>query len=216
MFKTRIKICGLTRVEDVEAAAAAGADAIGLIFYEQSKRAVSIQKASVLFNAIPPFVSSVGLFVNAPVVQVEDVLRNLPLSLLQFHGDETADYCESFGRPYIKVIRFAMGAANKEQRERSRELLNRVLASHPQAKGFLLDAYNDQQAGGTGEVFDWSIIPENISKPWVLAGGLNPANVKTAVAQTRPYAVDVSSGVERSPGVKDVKMINEFVAAVRG
>lgn len=200
----RIKICGITRVEDALAAAAAGADAIGLVFYAKSPRAVSIQQARAIVAALPPFVTTVGLFVDSSRCELGEILDAVPLDLLQFHGDETADACSGHGRPYIKALRMKAGD----------DIAARI-AQYPQAKGFLLDTYVEGVPGGTGQAFDWSLVPRDVSRPLILAGGLTPENVAGAIAQVRPYAVDVSGGVESSKGIKDVQKIRAFIGQCR-
>jgi len=201
----RVKICGITRVEDALAAAAAGADAIGLVFYAKSPRAVDIEQARAILAALPPFVTTVGLFVDAERSELERILASVPLDLLQFHGDESVQQCEAFGRPYIKALRVKAGDDIAAQ-----------VARYPSAQGILLDAYVEGVPGGTGEAFDWSLIPQTLSKPLILAGGLRPDNVAEAVSRVRPYAVDVSGGVEASKGVKDVEKVGAFIRAARG
>jgi phosphoribosylanthranilate isomerase len=201
----RVKICGITRVEDALAAAAAGADAIGLVFYAKSPRAVDIEQAREILAVLPPFVTSVGLFVDAERSELERILASVPLDLLQFHGDESVQQCEAFGRPYIKALRVKAGDDIAAQ-----------VARYPSAQGILLDAYVEGVPGGTGEAFDWSLIPQALSKPLILAGGLRPDNVAEAVSRVRPYAVDVSGGVEASKGVKDVEKVGAFIRAARG
>jgi phosphoribosylanthranilate isomerase len=201
----RVKICGITRVEDALAAAAAGADAIGLVFYAKSPRAVDIEQAREILAALPPFVTAVGLFVDAERSELERILASVPLDLLQFHGDESVQQCEAFGRPYIKALRVKAGDDIAAQ-----------VARYPSAQGILLDAYVEGVPGGTGEAFDWSLIPQTLSKPLILAGGLRPDNVAEAVSRVRPYAVDVSGGVEASKGVKDVEKVDAFIRAARG
>ena len=205
MTAVRVKICGITRVEDALAAAAAGADAIGLVFYAKSPRAVDIEQARVILAALPPFVTTVGLFVDAELSELERILASVPLDLLQFHGDESVQQCEAFGRPYIKALRVKAGDDIAAQ-----------VARYPSAQGILLDAYVEGVPGGTGEAFDWSLIPQTLSKPLILAGGLRPDNVAEAVSRVRPYAVDVSGGVEASKGVKDVEKVDAFIRAARG
>jgi len=201
----RVKICGITRIEDALAAAAAGADAIGLVFYAKSPRAVDIEQARAILAALPPFVTTVGLFVDAERSELERILASVPLDLLQFHGDESVQQCEAFGRPYIKALRVKAGDDIAAQ-----------VARYPSAQGILLDAYVEGVPGGTGEAFDWSLIPQTLSKPLILAGGLRPDNVAEAVSRVRPYAVDVSGGVEASKGVKDVEKVGAFIRAARG
>ena len=205
MTAVRVKICGITRVEDALAAAAAGADAIGLVFYAKSPRAVDIEQAREILAALPPFVTSVGLFVDAERSELERILASVPLDLLQFHGDESVQQCEAFGRPYIKALRVKAGDDIAAQ-----------VARYPSAQGILLDAYVEGVPGGTGEAFDWSLIPQTLSKLLILAGGLRPDNVAEAVSRVRPYAVDVSGGVEASKGVKDVEKVGAFIRAARG
>ena len=205
MTAVRVKICGITRVEDALAAAAAGADAIGLVFYAKSPRAVDIEQARAILAALPPFVTTVGLFVDAERSELERILASVPLDLLQFHGDESVQQCEAFGRPYIKALRVKAGDDIAAQ-----------VARYPSAQGILLDAYVEGVPGGTGEAFDWSLIPQALSKPLILAGGLRPDNVAEAVSRVRPYAVDVSGGVEASKGVKDVEKVDAFIRAARG
>ena len=202
--RTRVKICGITRVEDALAAAAAGADAIGLVFYSASPRAVNIAQAEAICTALPPFVSIVGLFVNADADHVARVLAQVPLTLLQFHGDESPVDCARFGRPYIKALRM-----------RDHSDVGAELSNYAGAQALLLDTYKPGVAGGTGETFDWQRVPAHYADRIVLAGGLNPANVGAAVRQVRPYAVDVSGGVEATPGIKDNVRIRAFVTAVQ-
>ncbi len=200
----RSKICGITRIEDALAAVEAGADAIGLVFYGKSPRAVSIEQAAVILQALPPFVTSVGLFVDMPRDELQQLLQRLPLDLLQFHGDESPADCEGHGRPYIKALRVRPG-----------EDVAAAMAPYAGARGILLDTFVEGVPGGTGASFDWSLVPENAAKPIILAGGLDAGNVATAIRQVRPYAVDVSGGVEASKGIKDAGKIRAFVRAVR-
>jgi phosphoribosylanthranilate isomerase len=220
MHRTRIKICGLTRAEDVHAAAAAGADALGFVFYERSRRCVSPAAAADLIAAVPPFVSTVGLFVNASTQQVVSTVARAPVSLLQFHGDETPAQCAeaaiAVNRPFMVAVRVAptTTAANLLEYEARCRAAGNLFA------GLLLDAFVDGYGGG-GKVFDWSIIPEELAPRVVLSGGLHVQNATEAVARVRPHAVDVSSGVEHSeggvrlPGIKDAALMAAFVAAVR-
>lgn len=201
---TRVKICGITRVEDALAAAGSGADAIGLVLYEKSPRHVSLQQAAMLAGMLPPFVSLVGLFVNADAAFVREVLAAVPLDLLQFHGDEQPEYCAQFGRPYIKAIRVKEGV----------DLLQCAALFHT-AKGLLLDAHVAGIPGGTGATFDWKLIPEQLPLPVILSGGLDEKNVAAAIRQVKPYAVDVSSGVEASKGIKDAAKIASFIQETR-
>lgn len=201
--RIRAKICGITTVEDAQAAVAAGVDAIGLVFYAKSPRHVTVEKAAEIVASLPPFVDAVGLFVNTDPYEVNSVLSRVRLDLLQFHGDETAFYCQSFGRPYIKAVRVRHGV----------DLLQSA-ADYMSAKALLLDTYQEGVAGGTGETFDWNLIPKNLPKPVILAGGLTPLNVGEAISRVQPYAVDVSGGVEREKGIKDADKIAAFMRGV--
>lgn len=202
MPRTRIKICGLTREQDVDAAVAAGADAIGFVFYEPSPRHVSVERARELARRVPPFVTLVGLFVNADPALVERALHEVPLGLLQFHGDEDEPDCARYGFPYIRAARMRPGF----------DLLE-FAARFASARALLLDAFVEGYGGG-GKVFDWTLIPEDLPGPLILSGGLEPDNVTDAVRRVRPWAVDVSSGVEQGKGIKDADKISGFVAAV--
>ena len=201
---TRSKICGITRAEDGVVAAQHGADAIGLVFYPPSPRYVTLAQATAIVAALPPFVTTVGLFVNPDATEVEAVLGELRLDLLQFHGDETPEFCASFGVPYLKAIRVKPGVDLVQYAIRFRG-----------AKGLLLDAFVEGKAGGTGESFDWGLIPDGLPLPVILSGGLDPANVKAAIERVKPWAVDVSSGVEASKGIKDAARIAAFMREVR-
>jgi len=203
MSRTRIKICGLTRPQDVRAAVDLGADAIGFVFYPPSPRAVSIEQAAELVAMLPPFVTAVGLFVNATAEEVNAVLARVPLQLLQFHGDEAESDCVRYGRPWIKAARMRPGVDLVE-----------FASSYPRAGGILLDAFVEGYGGG-GKTFDWSLIPEGFGRPLVLSGGLDADNVVEAVRRVRPWAVDVSSGVESDKGIKDAAKIAAFIAGVR-
>lgn len=205
MTAVRVKICGITRVEDALVATSAGADAIGFVFYAKSPRAVDVEQARAIITALPPFVTTVGLFVNMARDELHGLLSRVPLDLLQFHGDESVSQCEGFGRPYIKALRVKPGD----------DIAARV-NEYPSASGILLDTYVEGVPGGTGEAFDWSLVPADLSKPVILAGGLQPGNVAEAVRQLRPYAVDVSGGVEASKGIKDAQKIAAFIQAARG
>ncbi|MBA1194842.1 phosphoribosylanthranilate isomerase [Pseudomonas entomophila] len=204
MTIVRSKICGITQVEDALAAVEAGADAIGLVFYAKSPRAVSVAQAREILAALPPFVTSVGLFVDASRCELQDILDAVPLDLLQFHGNETPEACAGHHRPWIKALRVRPG-----------DDLEAACQQYAGARGLLLDAYVAGVPGGTGETFDWSLIPARLSKPVILAGGLSADNVGQAIAQVRPYGVDVSGGVELRKGVKDAARIQAFMAAVR-
>lgn len=202
-MRTRVKICGITRVEDAQAAVEAGCDAIGLVFYAPSPRFVSMEQAAEIVAAIPPFVSTVGLFVNAEPIYIKQVLQQVKLDLLQFHGDESAHACQQFGVPYMKAIRV-----------QSNTNLLQYAKEFEQAKALLLDTFIEGVPGGTGQQFDWNIIPKTLPIPIVLAGGLTPENVGAAIEQVNPYAVDVSGGVEIKKGIKDVAKIAAFMRGV--
>lgn len=204
MSAVRSKICGITRIEDALAAVESGADAIGLVFYAKSPRAVNVQQARAIIAALPPFITTVGLFVNASRCEVNETLDAVPLDLLQFHGDETPEECDGYHRPYIKALRVKAG-----------DQIVEACRSYRNARGILLDTYVEGVPGGTGETFDWALIPDELEKPVILAGGLTSANVAQAIAQVRPYAVDVSGGVEKSKGIKDREKILAFMSAVQ-
>lgn len=201
-MRTRVKICGITRRQDAEIAIESGADALGLVFYGPSPRAVSIAQAHEICEGLPPFVSVVGLFVNATARDVQSCLDALRIDCLQFHGDETPDYCESFRRPYMKAIRMQPGIDLKAQATRFQS-----------ASALLLDSYQAGVPGGTGRTFDWTMI-DDIGKTFILAGGLNADNVASAIQQVKPYAVDVSGGVEISSGLKSQRKISAFMQEV--
>lgn len=198
MGRTRIKICGITRIEDGLAAAQLGADAIGLVFYGRSLRNVTPEQARAIAEALPPFLTTVALFVEPTAAEVEAVIQAVRPDLLQFHGDETPEFCGSFDRPYLKAVRV-----------RPELDLLQYAARFAEAQGLLLDAYVEGEAGGTGHRFDWGLIPQNLPKPVVLAGGLEPGNVAEAVRAVRPWAVDVSSGVEAGKGLNTLKGIKD-------
>jgi phosphoribosylanthranilate isomerase len=200
---TRIKICGLTREADVDAAVGAGADAIGLVLWERSPRALSVSRAATLARRLPPFVTPVCLFVNASQALIAEAAAAIPQALFQFHGDETPEQCEAAGRPYLRAARMAPEV----------DLLD-FARRYGTASGLLLDAHVEGYGGG-GKVFDWSLIPSSVPVPVVLSGGLSPANVIDGVLRVRPWAVDVSSGVESAKGVKDAALIHRFCDAVR-
>ncbi|MCO8170034.1 phosphoribosylanthranilate isomerase [Pseudomonas sp. 21LCFQ02] len=204
MSAVRSKICGITRLEDALAAVEAGADALGFVFYAPSPRAVSVQQARAIIAGLPPFVTTVGLFVNASSCELNETLDALPLDLLQFHGDESPEACDGYHRPFIKALRVKPG-----------DDIAAACRAYGKASGILLDAYVPGVPGGTGERFDWSLIPHDLSRPIILAGGLDAGNVAQAIAQVRPYAVDVSGGVERSKGIKDHDKVRAFMRAVR-
>ncbi|HRH92604.1 MAG TPA: phosphoribosylanthranilate isomerase [Agitococcus sp.] len=201
-YRTRVKICGITRLSDALDAIRLGADALGFVFYQPSPRAVSIEQARSIIQQLPPFVTTVGLFVDAPAEDVQQVLAQVPLSLLQFHGDEPQSYCQQFATPWIKALRMQPNVDIVAQ-----------IAEYPQASGILLDAWHPQLKGGTGESFDWRHWPQS-TKPLILAGGLTPENVSEAIHLTQPYAVDVSGGVESGKGIKEFTLLQAFMAGV--
>ena len=203
-MRTRVKICGITRIEDAIAAAQAGADAIGFVFDPKSPRHVSPDQAQAIARALPPFVTVVGLFVDAAPDMIETVLSRVPLDLLQFHGNETPQQCRRYHRPYVKAIHMQPDV-NLHEKARL----------YSDAEGLLLDTRVAHVAGGSGQAFDWNLVPSSLDKPIILAGGLTPENVAEAVRKIRPFAVDVSSGVEQSKGIKDARKITAFVDAVR-
>ena len=200
----RVKICGITRVEDGLSCARLGADAIGLVFYAPSPRHVQVEQARAIMAALPPFITTVGLFVDAAPNEVQAVLAELPLDVLQFHGAEPADYCASFRRPYLKALRVKPGVD-----------LVQYASAYRSAQALLLDAHVEGVAGGTGQVFDWGLIPRDLPLPIILSGGLNSENVAQGIRRLQPAAVDVSSGVEATKGIKDVAKIAAFMQGVR-
>jgi len=204
LLRVQVKMCGITRPEDAVTAVAHGVSALGLLFWSGSSRFVSIEQAREICAAVPPLTPVVGLFVDATEAEVERVLADVPINLLQLHGDETPSFCEQWQVPYIKALKALPGA----------NLLDQA-AAFPRARGFLLDAVHNGQFGGTGQVFDWNLVPPEFDRPLVLAGGLNPATVGEAISRIRPAAVDVSSGVEVSPGLKDPEKIRQFMQAVQ-
>lgn len=206
-MRTRCKICGITRAADAVAAAQAGADAIGLVFYPGSPRYVSLEQARAIVQALPPFMSAVGLFKDQPAEEIAAALAAVPLTLLQFHGGESAAFCRQFGKPYLKAI--AMGYAASAAAE-----IRDNCAAYPDAAALLLDSHAPGETGGSGATFDWTQVP-TLSRPWILAGGLTPGNVAAAIRATRPYGVDVSSGVETGPGIKDADKLRNFITEVQ-
>jgi phosphoribosylanthranilate isomerase len=200
----RVKICGITSITDALNAANAGADALGFVFYAKSPRYVTPEQAAEICQALPPFVTSVGLFMNADAEQVRATLDTVSLDLLQFHGSETPEFCRSFGRPYIKALGIQGLVDFAEQADQ-----------YPDALGILVDSHALGKAGGTGQTFDWKLLPKNYSKPIILAGGLNPENIAEAVRETSVYAVDLSSGVESSPGIKSKAKIDALMREVK-
>lgn len=202
-MKIRSKICGMTRVEDALLAARLGVDAIGLIFFAGSKRHVTLEQAQAIARAVPPFVTVVGLFVNASAAEVQEVLAHVPLDVLQFHGDERAEFCRQFQRPYIKAIRVRNTADIKT-----------AAATYTDARALLFDAAVAGQYGGTGQTFDWRLLPRQLNQPWILSGGLSPENIASAIRQSHAQAVDVSSGVEMAAGIKDGQKMQALIAAI--
>ncbi len=202
-IRTRVKICGITQSQDALSAVQLGVDAIGLVFYENSPRKVSVEQARQIVNQLPPLITVVGLFVNAERDWVQSILEQVHLDLLQFHGEESPKYCESFHRPYIKALRM------QEQVN-----IKNFMQYHSLAKAILLDSYVAGVKGGTGITFDWQKIPSDLSKPIILAGGLTPENVEQAITLVHPYAVDVSGGVESSKGIKDQAKMTAFMRHV--
>ncbi|MCP4127974.1 MAG: phosphoribosylanthranilate isomerase [Gammaproteobacteria bacterium] len=202
-MRTRVKICGITSPQDAHAAVSLGADALGLVFYPPSPRAVSIEQAEAVVRDLPPFVTVVGLFVNEDREKIGGILSRVHLDLLQFHGDESPDECIGHGRPHIKAIRMRDGVDLYAERER-----------YSAAAGLLLDTYRKDTPGGTGEAFNWGAIPAELAGSIILAGGLAPDNIEQAIKQVRPYAVDVSGGVEREKGIKDREKISAFMRGV--
>lgn len=203
LLRTRVKICGITRIEDALEAVKQGADAIGLVFYPQSPRYVTPEQAAAIASKIPAFVSIVGLFVDADAAKIKQVLSKVRLDLLQFHGDEPPAQCRQFSIPYMKAVRVKTDTN-----------LVQYAAEYADAKALLLDAFAEGVPGGTGQVFDWTLIPQNLALPVVLAGGLNAENVGQAISHVKPYAVDVSGGVEVSKGIKDAAKIAAFMQGV--
>jgi phosphoribosylanthranilate isomerase len=201
---TRIKCCGMTRVEDALLAAELGVDAIGVVLTAHSKRQVSLAQARAIVEAVPPFVATVALCMDDEANFVQEIIDTVRPSMLQFHGNESDEWCKQFGQPYLKAIAMGAGAAALYQ-----------LHDHPHAAGLLLDGHGLGEPGGSGKSFDWSLMPRDLKQPLMLAGGLNAANVVAAIRVARPWAVDVSSGIESAPGVKDHGKMRDFVAAVR-
>ena len=203
-MRTRVKVCGITRVADALVAAEAGADAIGLVFYPPSPRHIDIGQAAQIVRALPPFVTTVALFVNAEDRVIADVVRDVGVDLLQFHGDETPAFCARHGRPWLRALRMRPDIDLRQE-----------AGSFAAARGLLLDAYRPGVPGGTGDTFDWQRVPQDLAPRVIIAGGLDPANVGAAVRALRPYAVDVSGGVEADKGIKDPAKIRAFIDEVR-
>jgi len=203
MSRTRIKICGITREQDLQAAFVAGADAVGFVFYPPSPRYLTMERAAALARLVPPYVTRVGLFVNPEPAVLAETLAAVPLDMVQFQGDEPPELCERLGRPYMKVARMRPGVDLVE-----------FARAYPSARGLLLDSYVESY-GGAGQTFDWSLVPKELPLPVVVAGGLTVNNVGSVIRQLRPWGVDVSSGVEAAKGIKDAEKINAFMAAVK-
>ena len=199
-MRTRIKICGITRLEDAKASVRAGCDALGFVFYKESPRYIALDAFKVIVKELPPFVTKTGLFVNADPAEIEEAIQSGLVNVLQFHGDETPDFCRQFNFPYIKAVAVSSSV----------DLIQYAKDFHD-AEALLLDAYHEHLKGGTGQTFDWNLIPQTLSKPIVLAGGLTVDNVKEAIKKVKPYAVDVSGGVEESKGIKNSLKIQAFI-----
>ena len=209
-MRTRVKICGITRALDGLEAVSYGVDAIGLVFYEKSPRAVDIETARTIVREIPAFVTIAALFVNPTSEHVQAVLESVPVDLLQFHGNEEPQFCAGFGRRYIKALSMQRRAVQNQAIQTRVSPINSA-QQYQDSAGLLLDSYNPEIPGGTGETFDWSAIPADLPAPLILAGGLNPENVADAIQQVQPYGVDVSSGVESEKGIKDSQKIEAFM-----
>ena len=200
LVRTRVKMCGMTRIEDIEYAAHLGVDALGFIFYQKSSRCISIDQARSLLESLPPFIDSVAVLVNPEVEFVTRLINELPIHCLQFHGDESPDFCQQFSKPFIKAIH-----------PHSPEHIGSCMNDFKGAQALLLDTPSASVRGGSGLSFDWQIIPKNLPKPYILAGGLNEFNVKEAIKSVHPYAVDVCSGIEVAPGIKDPLKMKRFI-----
>ena len=203
-MQTRIKFCGMTTQQDVQYAVDLAIDALGFVFVKESSRMLTIEQAEKLVNKIPPFIVKVGLFMNTEAAYIQDVLNTVRLNLLQFHGNENEDFCKQFSLPYLKAVPMGTTASASD-----------FCLNFPSAAGFVLDSHAMGQMGGSGKTFKWSNIPKNLEKPIILAGGLTPNNVAEAVRVVRPYAVDVSSGIETSKGIKDLAKMEHFIKEVR-
>jgi len=210
MHNTRVKICGITRPEDALYAANQGVDAIGLVFYDKSPRCVTTAQAIEICKVLPAFVTSVALFKDADVESIQQVLEQVPIDLLQFHGCEKSSFCRQFGKPYIKALGMDVEGTTNQL-----ENLSRQADAYYDARGLLLDSHAPGDAGGTGESFDWNTVPQDLPQPVILAGGLDSNNVAEAIRTVKPYAVDVSSGVESEKGIKSAELITAFMNTVR-
>jgi phosphoribosylanthranilate isomerase len=213
--RIRTKICGITSVEDAINVCNAGVDALGLVFYAKSPRNVSSAQATEICNAIPPFVTTVGLFLDAPKDFVDNILKAVPLDLLQFHGSETPEYCASFNRPYIKAVGMKEFIENSIEQGDVEASFKKYADQYPDANGFLVDSHGAGKAGGTGEAFNWDKIPQNYDNAIILAGGLNPENIAEAIQSAPMYGVDLSSGVESAPGKKDKQKIEALMKNIK-
>lgn len=211
MYRTRIKFCGITREQDMQQAVVLGVDAVGLVFANNSPRAVNVQQACTLINHCGPLVTRIGLFMDQDASTISHILDQVPLDMLQFHGSETEQFCTSFGMPYLKSV--AMGTAGNVERDRTMTVESANI-DYASASALLLDSNALGQPGGSGETFDWSKVPE-INQPIIIAGGLDASNVSDVVTQLKPYAVDVSSGIESAKGKKDINKMRDFVESVR-
>lgn len=201
---TRIKICGITRLEDALLAIRLGADALGFVFYPPSPRNITLENAKKIIANLPPFVTTVGLFVNENPIRIKEILNAVSLDLLQLHGEETPEYCNNLQMPYIKTLKIQPSIDITDSAKK-----------YMATRAILLDTFHAQQAGGTGQVFNWDLIPTELNKPLILAGGLNSKNIEEAIAKIKPYAVDVSSSVEAAPGIKDPDKLAAFIQKVR-
>lgn len=208
MHYTRVKICGITLPEDALHAANEGADAIGLVFYDKSPRYVTTEQAAEICKTLPAFVTSVALFKDEEADTIRQVLEQLSIDLLQFHGSESAEFCRQFGKPYIKAL-------GMEGEENNKDNVSRLAEAYFDARGLLLDSHAPGAAGGTGESFDWNTIPQNLPQPVILAGGIDIDNVAEAIRTVKPYGVDVSSGLESEKGIKDAELVTAFMNKVR-
>jgi len=211
MHHTRVKICGITQAQDALQAAQLGADAIGLVFYEKSPRCIHPDQAQMISRQLPAFVDAVALFKDADLNDIERVLSQVQVELLQFHGSESAEFCRQFGKPYIKAL--GMGMAGRH--DILKHAIHQQAERYHDARALLLDSHAPGEAGGSGEPFDWNSIPDKLPQPVILAGGLNAGNVAQAIKTVQPYAVDVSSGVEKNPGIKDAALIAAFMQEVK-
>ncbi len=201
--RVRVKICGVTTLEDATAVSLAGADAIGMVFYQPSSRNIDIEMAAKISRSIPAFVNRVALFVDADKNFIEEVLQSVAIDTIQFHGQEPEEACACYNKPYIKALRVKQGLN-----------IDNALKQYESANAILLDTYVKDKPGGTGLAFDWQHFPTNSTRPLILAGGLTPENVQSAIRQTSPYAVDVSGGIELKSGIKDIQKVTKFIREV--